>query len=123
MKKTSTLIRNAVAVARVAQMCYNSIGAAATQNIRNPWPMNQLVLGALPKSPKRAKTVEEVMETLRAAGYIARRQTVAMALSTGVRLGIHSFRTHRASLTFNPNRQQTRRFTSCKRYFYGRVSS
>ena len=89
MKKSSfqRTFDEAVTFANMTQHRYSALGAAGTQNVRNPLPMNQLVPTVLntateKSAKKRGMTADEVVSALTACGYIARRGTVNCSLNT-----------------------------------------
>lgn len=76
--KTSTLtlagistdqIKAILTIAQTLQKNYNTLGAPGSQNVRNPRPLRQLIVAALPHRRKQAMTRTELAASLESLGY------------------------------------------------------
>lgn len=63
MKKSPKFLHQTLRQAKALQARYTALGAASTQNIRNPLPMHKLVLGVLHQLPDPNTVVPVVTET------------------------------------------------------------
>lgn len=129
LKKNGAYLARTMRRASDVQSRYFALGAPWTQNVRNPLPMHQLVLTALPVLPSpnavipvkktirttalgktsvrhieekqyafdalgiehyesKGVSVDDVVQKLRAKGFIAMRGTVAMALNQAAHNGV-----------------------------------
>jgi hypothetical protein len=85
--KRNKLFDAALALAKTTQEFYLTIGAAGTQNVRNPLPMRELVPCVLPtlrstkSAAKNGMTTVEVFDALVQCGFVVKRTTVIKTLS------------------------------------------
>ena len=104
--KSSKYLGSTLAVARGLGAMYSNLGASSYQQVRNPFPMRELVKSVLPSMSapppdiqpweegfthgntinalkrwkSKARTVEQIMADLRARGFIVNKPGVIMAL-------------------------------------------
>lgn len=69
MNLSSEQIKAILTVAQTLQRNYDILGAPATQNVRNPYPLHKLVIGVLPTRKTRAMTMREIQAKLVEYGY------------------------------------------------------
>lgn len=65
----SEVVAAILTIAATLQGNYEKLGATAHQNVRNPFPMQKLVINALPTSMSKALTRRQIRESIRAHGY------------------------------------------------------
>lgn len=81
MNLSNEQIKAILTVAQTLQRNYDILGAPATQNVRNPYPMHKLVIGALPTRKTRRMTAEEIQTKLTEYGYRVPKLGLAEALT------------------------------------------
>lgn len=69
MQLTNETIKAIMSIAANLQKQYDIMGAPATQNVRNPYPMHKLIVGALPTHRKLAMTRPELKTRIESYGY------------------------------------------------------
>jgi len=68
MTITNEMIKAVLSIAKTLQTSYDIMGIPATQNVRNPYPMNKLIIAILPRN-KKGLTVLEMEQKLNQYGY------------------------------------------------------
>lgn len=109
-RNQSKQIQIALQSARHTQRLYSQLDVPRTQNVRNPFPMREILPLVLPTSKSKALSSDEIQDKLAQAGYMVPASGVAWALRA---ISAKSFR---ATVNRVSAKGTKRNFTFCKYY-------
>lgn len=69
MQVSKEFIAAVMSIAKNLQNQYDIMGAPATQNVRNPYPLHKLIIGVLPSYKGKGLTRDEIQAKLKGYGY------------------------------------------------------